>query len=620
MARASFHVLPPTLDVLHLPAERQTTMSSVTVVAATGSSNIHGYSRAVVKVNFQPPQEKPEFNLSLPFKVGYFAFDNDEYVLVNLLAKLWNYPSSYQVIAKIVKNTGTPKADFLHKTDEDLNILLLAEDFITPTEARSQLFYISLRFIYSIIGNTNVLVGHEDVVTNTAIRQRPIIPPSDNDTITINQVFPHYGHEDAIPKDHATFTTLTPLKKLQVYKHEGNYRRVYGTSLSSHERELILRSNNYAAFNPSQAVDADSVDQSVVAKKPLGRSSRHVATVDPNSLDVSENILPGNGAIPEFLVGPLCKVPNYFVSNGLMNSQQTALINRHKLHLTDLKLNFSDSKGSKQLLLLFMNNDQDAFLSRYYYFKSYRGPGSGNYKDAALVNRINKIRMFNPDSSPSSNAVTHLPPRKVQKPLRKRFDRPVKGLIHDFYTPDNVDVTVNRQRQFCEDFENMEMLHSTVLFNVLANSYRELSQLTWANFYKFRMIDFEKLYAIHRSDKKRQRKEELLSEYEKSRRDAESRGLAPPQATRELAELMKPDITDRFTLPTDHVEIMRKLPLELRGDSDDPASQISKPIRYVATYPDKQIPEVLNQVEVVKLPNANLLAWDNIKKYRETRS
>lgn len=596
-------------------------MSSVSVVRATGGKNSHGYSRSTVSVKFQPPQEKSDFSSSLPWKVDFFTLDNDNYVLVNLLAKLWNYPSSYQVIAKIVKKSGIRKGEFLHKTNENLNGLLLAENLITPLEARSQLFYVSLKFIHSVVQNENVLVGNDALVTNTAIRQRPIIPLNDDDTITISQVFPHYGNEDnVITKDHATFTTLTPLTKLQVYKHEGNYRRVYGTSLSAYERELILSSNNYTAFNPNLILETEPVDQSSASKKPLGRTRRHIASVDPNSLDVSENILPGNGAIPEFLVGALCKVPNYFVSNGLMNSQQTALINTYKPHLTDLQLNFSDSKGTKQVLQLFMNNDQEALNSRYYYYKSYRGPGSGNYKDAALVNRINKIRMFNKDSLPETNAVTHLPSHKVQKPLRKRFDRGVKGLIHDFYTPDNVEVVVNRQRQFAEDFENLEMLHSTVLFNVLANSYREVSQLTWANFYKFRMIDFEKLYAIDRQEKRRKRKEELLSEYEKTRHNAESRGLAPPQPTRELAELMKPDITDRFTLPTDHAEIMRKLPLELRGQDGDPVSQISKPIRYVATYPDKQLPEVLNQIEVVKLPNANLLTWDNIKKYRETRA
>lgn len=131
------------------------------------------------------------------------------------------------------------------------------------------------------------------------------------------------------------------------------------------------------------------------------------------------------------------------------------------------------------------------------------------------------------------------------------------------------------------------------------------------------MIDFEKLYLIEKETRQMKRKEELLAEFKKAREEAEALGGLPPQPSKELAELTKPNLTERFTLPTDHVEIMQKLPLELRGDLADPVSQISKPIRYLATYPDKQMPEVLNQIEVVKLPNANSLAWDNIKKYRE---
>lgn len=593
-------------------------MSSVTLIRASGTPNEHGYSRLPVPVTFTKPQNTDNFSTSLPFKVDFFILANTEYVLVNQLASLWNFPSSYQVITRIVKKTGIPRNEFLYKTSEDLNGSLLIEDAITSQEANKQLFYISLRFLYSIIENKSALVGDEDAVKNTAQRERPVILPNDDDTIAVSQVFPQYGHEEAsFPKDHATFLALTPLKKLLVYKHEGNYRRVYGTSLSANERELLVRSNNYTTVSP-HVVHPVPDSESSSSRKPLGRSRRQIGSVDPNSLDVSENILPGNGAVPEFLVGPLCKVPNYFVSNGLSATHLSASVNSQKPHLSNLELKFTDSsKATKHALQLLLRNDQEQLHSKYYYFKTYRGPGSGNYKDAALVNRINKIRKFTRESTPSSNAVTHLPPHKIRKALLKRYDRAIKGLIHDFYSPENIEVVLNRQRQFTEDFTNLEMLHSTILFNLLTNSYRELSGNIWSTYYKFRMVDYEKLYLIERAEKKKKRKQELLAEYEKSRADAEAKGMVPPQPTRELTELMKPDLTERFTLPTDHPEIMQKLPLELRGLPDDPETQISRPIRYVATYPDKQLPEVLNQIEVVKLPNANSLAWDNIKKYRE---
>ncbi|QRG39279.1 hypothetical protein FDK38_003715 [Candidozyma auris] len=591
-------------------------MASVSVVRARGATNEHGFSRSKIPVAFTPPQEK-EFSSSLPFRVDYFVLNNTEYVLVKSLAKLWNYPSSYQVIARIVKKTGIPKSDFLFRTTQSLNESLLAEGLLSTNDADKQQFYIPFRFLYSIIENVDVLVGEDPIVQNTEAPEKLMMPANDEDHITVSQVFPSYGHvESSLRKDHATFLTLTPLTKLQVYKHEGTYKRVYGSSLSASERELIIRNNNYANFNPG--VDADVNEKGDSGRKPLGRSKRQVGSVDPNSLDVSENILPGNGTIPEFSVGPLCRVPNYFVTSGSMNSmQQAALLNAQRPHLSKLQLKFADHKVSKQVQQLLLNNDQEALHSKYYYYKSYRGPGSGNYKDAALVNKINKIRMFSKENGPSSNAVTHLPAHKVRKPMKRRFNRPVKGLIHECYSPENLEVVVNRQRQFTEDFTNLEVLHSTVLFNVLANSYREVSQETWASYYKFRMIDFEKLYSIEKETRQMKRKEELLAEFKKAREEAEASGGLPPQPSKELAELTKPNLTERFTLPTDHVEIMQKLPLELRGDSADPVSQISKPIRYLATYPDKQMPEVLNQIEVVKLPNANSLAWDNIKKYRE---
>lgn len=301
----------------------------------------------------------------------------------------------------------------------------------------------------------------------------------------------------------------------------------------------------------------------------------------------------------------------------MSSAQQNALFNPQKPHLEGLHLKFSEtSKTSKQLQQILLNNDQEAYHSKYYYFKSYRGPGSGNYKDAAMVNRINRIRKFTPESTPKTNAVTHIPANRVMKPLSKRFNRVIKGLTHEFYSDDNVEVVLERQRRFTEDFTNLEMLHNTLLFNLLVNSYREVSGDTWKCFYKFKQINFEKLYSIEQTDLRNKRRNELL--VKQAEMQQKSSTQLPP--TPELAELLRPDLTLRFTLPSQHHEIMERLPVELRGEEKDPVSDLSKPIRYVATYPDKTMPDILNQIEVVKLPNANSLAWDNIKKYRDTLS
>lgn len=577
----------------------------------------HGYTRFRVPIEVSLP-ESAGYSKNLHFKVPFFVYQDKEYVLVKQLAQLWNYPSSYQLIAKFVKRSGVAKKNFLHLSNKDLNNALVEANLISAAEASCELFYVELEFVYLIIVNKDVLVGDFAAESDVETRKRPVIKNFEDDLITVSQVFPQYGQvEESTPLTHATFLCLNPMTKLQVYKHNGNYRRVYGTSISAQERELIFARNNYTLYDVSKSeakVEA-AADLQNPLKKPLGRQKRHVGSVDPNTLDVAENILPGCGLIPEFNVNALCKVPNYFVTNGQMSAaQQNALFNPQKPHLSSLQMKFTDSgKMSKQLQQLLLNNDQEAYHSKYYYFKSYRGPGSGNYKDAALVNRINRIRKFTPESAPKSNAVTHIPAHRVRKPLSKRFDRPIKGLTHEFYSDDNVEITLERQRRFTEDFTNLEMLHNNVLFNLLVNSYREVSADTWKCFYKFKMIDFEKLYNVEKATTRIKRRNELLTQQS----ELQQQSTTQLQPSAELAELLRPDLTLRFTLPTQHREIVEKLPTDLRGEDPDAVAQLSKPIRYVATYPDKNIPEILNQIEVVKLPNANSLAWDNIKKYRE---
>ena len=575
----------------------------------------HGYSRIRENVKIQPPEDV-SISPSMEFKVPFFIYNNTEYVLVQDLAKLWNFPSSYHVLSKIVSHSGVKKGTFLLISDEKLNEALLKEGLISESETNTKLFYLELKFIYQVVANKEALCSDAndmDVVSEK--RKHPAVVNVEDDLITVSQVFPQYGSVEAVtPLNHATFLCLNPQTKYLVYKHEGTYRRVYGNTISVQERELIFGSNNYTKLEINKPKEDSEHNDESTNKKPLGRLRRHVGSVDPNLLDPAENILPGCGLIPEFNVSTLCKVPNYFVTNGQMSAaQQNAMFNPQRAHLSSLKMKFNDSgKMPKLLQQLLFSNDQDAYHSKYYYFKSYRGPGSGNYKDAALVNRINRIRRFTPETTPKSNKVTHVPANKVTKPLRNRADRPIKGLMHKFFSDDNVEIVLERQRRFTEDFTNLEMLHNIVLFNLLVNSYREVSKDTWKCFFKFKSIDFEKLYLIKQNEAREERKNELLRE----RANLPDGSLAQLQPTSEMVDLLRPDLSLRFTLPTQHPEIMEKLPIELRGEDGEPEHAISKPIRYTATYPDKANPEVLNQVELIKLPNANSIAWDNIKKYR----
>lgn len=589
---------------------------SVTVVAPSVPPRRKIYTRLRDNVSFNSPVASRTLAQNFSLKVPYFILDNEACVLLRDLATLWNFPSSYQLLFKLRRGSGLSTADLVLATTADLNDLLVNQGLLGKHEIDTKFFYISLQKLQQILDDEDCLFGEQDSSENV-VRKYPISNSSDDEAITVSQVFPNYDQvEESLPLTHATFLSLTPMTKLQIYKHEGHFRKVYGIGLTANERDLITLASNYSQYDASkQIVQQESEDTSQNKKKPLGRHKKHIGTVDPNQLDIAENILPGCGYIPEFNVNAICKAPNYFVTSNQMNtSAQSALINPLTSHMKSLQINMNESsKMSKQLHLLLAGTDQEPYQFKYYYYKSYRGPGSGNYKDAVLVNKINNIRKFTKSTNPTSNAVTHLSANRVSKGCKKRRgDKQIKGLVHEFFSKDNVDIVTERQRKFTEDFCNMEMLHNNALYNLLVNAYRDVSIDTWKCFYKFKTIEFEKLFLFEQAEGRQKRRALLQAQHEAKQNTA---GLNVPPLS-ELIELSKPDITSRFVLPSEHAQIMTRLPIELRGASNDPVTALSKPVRYVATYPDRATPEFLNQIEVVKLPNANAIGWDNIKKYR----
>lgn len=569
------------------------------------------YSRLRREVNIGSPEENLGL-LSYGFPV--FTHDDIKYVLLKDVARLWNYSSSYQVIAAIVKYSGVSKNVFVKLSSLELNELLLEAGLINVSENARRLFYTDLGFLASVVKNPEALGPY--VQEKTEKRKFPVVRDADDDLLTVSLVFPQHGQvEETLPLSHATFLSLLPQTKLLVYKHEGYYRRVYGNNVSVQERELLLANHDYSNLEFS-GLPLKSKDQSADpnTRKALGKQKRISMTQDPNALDVTENILPGCGLIQDFNIGAICKVPNYFIASGQTGSAQLGA-NHVKPHLEDLKLEYKDAPKGALSSNLQTSSDAESLNSRYLYHKSYRGPGSGNYKDAALVSRINKLKVFTPETAPETNSVTHLSLSKVSKKARKsnRSFRSMKGLMHEYFSKDNVDVSIHRQKLSVDDHANVEMLHNVTLFNVVTNTYRELSTDTWRCFYKFKEVDFEKLYNAEEARAKEAQRAKLLKEQEELSR------MGLPHSA-ELEALLRPDALERFTLPSDHKEFVERLPVELRGDDGDAESALSKPVRYVATYPDRNVPEVLNQIEMIKLPNANSLGWDNIRKYRDNHS
>lgn len=563
--------------------------------------------RAHVPVTSPDPTKPiPEISQLL---VPHFVQNGSKFVLVKDLASLWNFPSSYQVISHLSRHSGIPKNELVKKSTPDLNSQLYAAELIVESDCHTALFFIEFLLLVSILNDVNVLCGQFQlpefpVALDTAEAPEKAAP-------TVAAVFPDIGEVDkSLALNHGSFLALNPLTKLQVYKYDGSYRRVYGTNLTPAERELLMRENNYSSFE----VAADGLDGATSdpakpdTKKTAGRQKR-TSNLDPNLLDVSENILPGCGLIPKFSVAAICKVPNYYVTTNLMGiTQQNAFYNASNRHLKNLKLRFADSAATLKLISTLMpNGDQDSFLYKYYYYKHYRGPGTGVYKDGAITSKMNKIQTV------ESSRALHMPIYRVMKhepPAR----RSIRGLVHPQYSKDNLEVTVQRQRVFTEDFCNMEMLHNNSTFNILVNSYRNVADDTWTLFYKFKMVDLEKLHLGHHAEQRSKRRAELLARQHKLQQSSEVKLPTPP----ELAELLQPDLAERFTVPTQYPEIVQRLPVHLRENRLNPQTHISRPIRYVARTADRGTTEFLNQIEVLKLPNANALAWDNLRKYRRT--
>ncbi|KAK6453854.1 uncharacterized protein RJT20DRAFT_131296 [Scheffersomyces xylosifermentans] len=696
-----------------------------------------------------PSTEEDIYPVLHKFGFAVFRIDGGKYkVLFQHLAEAWSYPSSYQLIAKFVKKAGLSKDSFVESTSPELNALLLKTGSISKHEAKSSLFYTDLATIYSSVSNKQVFFSDETVETTAhsvqedenldemevdeednddanddnededaeneednddeeedekiVVKKRTDYKAANpNEKITISQAFPQYGLIDSsIQLNHSAFNALNSLTKLNYYKNipGSSYKFLQNSKLNFFERELIIRDHDYSKIQVNDHKNDEQQQQEKKRfRKPIGKSKKHNINVDPNAIDLSESVIPGQGYIQEFNVNHLCKVPNYYITSNQQSvsssSSTSSLFNLKKINsASNSSFLFNDNiKMSKNIQQLVFSNDSDNYNhSKYYYTKSYRGPGSGNYKDAALMNRINKIHL-----TTDPLKVTHT--KHVSKLIPKRYNQGLKGLVYDKYSKSWVDSVLAKQRKYTEDYMNLEILHNNLQFNLLLNTYRDISEETWQYYYKFKNTDFEQLRALQRENdeiklrreaiekrqeweiKERERQEKLRKIIEEERfgkmelqreriqrqKDVEEKrrqkqleaSFNDPfgndsssdnneastsdldvreqelteKCEQERQELLQPipppnpietpqlDIVNRFTLPSVYPEIVKKLPTELRDaqpDNND-VPNIKKPIRYLTTYPDKSNPELLNRIEIIKLPNSNSVGWDNLKKFRE---
>lgn len=555
-----------------------------------GPLSVTGPIRPVFQEDVVPVDDVSDILSSC--KVPLFQLEDGEYqVLVKDLAALWHFPSSYQLLAHM-KNCDVKS--HLKRTTLEENKGFCDGGLITSADIGKRHFYFSLRFLLSILSNKEILTSEED--DNSALSENLAPAAVDENRINLNQVLPQYGEvASTLDLTFATFNSLNKLSKYKFYKSLPMYQRLLPPSkLPPSDLELLAQENDYSTIE-TQEPEPEPERQGPakrgrkpLGRKPLGKFRKYYTGIDPNTLDLTESLIPGQGYIQEFNVNHLCKIPNYYASRGTL---QPALIPAKK----------PDTKVLKNVQQL-SYTELDSALSKYFYTKSHRGVGSGNYKDASFANKLNRI--------PSSRTViqkSHKSPRQLHRLAKRRAEMHIKGLVHEMFHNKVVQEMVSIKRDEVEDHSNIEMLHATLQYNLLVNSYREIARETWGRYYEFKMIDFDQLVTLKKEQLERQQREKAIQ-----KKVQDPNAVVPP-------ELLHPRVTvlNNIVGPTTYKEITNRLPLNLRNNNEEDLQEqpIKKPVRLTTVYPNPMNSDLAFNVESVRVPNSNSIGWDNLKKY-----
>lgn len=552
------------------------------------------------KVSFQRPGEDVDDALLDTISIPKFEYEGTYYVFFKDLAKMWDFPSSYQLIKKIVKQTGLPKSEFLLYTNEELNNKLASRGILGEDTLNYRHFYISLKLLYRMIVDSSFLqVGalqEDDLLAGEPL------PGHDKDIINVTQIFPQYRLVDSqLPSTHSAFNCLSSLSKFNFYRSSPGLERFINPSkLTADELELLYRKYDPTVLDMGDLnKEQEEREERKRRKKPLGRTKKHHMNIDPNGMDLTEALIPGQGFIQEFNISHICRTPSYFSSsshgNGahqLLNSKKSSSNNSSSLLFGE---NIKLSKNVQQLV----NNDNETFShTKYFYSKGHKGLGSGNFKDAAQIQKISEI----PTCDSNSVRKHHIDDDNLTDVHKKRYKTHVKGFVHEKFDKNLVASVIRQHELSDDDASNLEVLHNNLQFNFFLNSYREIADDTWTNYYKFKQIDFDRLSS-----------ESILKK--------ENELIESSQGPAGIQQSVTPNyLLDRFVPPTAFEEIRLNLPVEFReenNESEDTAfNALKKPLYFDISYPDINNADLMNKVEIVKLPNPNSVGWDNIKKYR----
>lgn len=552
------------------------------------------------KVSFKRPEEDVDDALLDSISIPKFEHDGTYYVFVKDLAKMWGFPSSYQLIKRMVKQTGLPKSEFLLYTNKELNSKFASRGILAEDAVNHRHFYIGLKYLCRIIVDTSFLrvvsLEEDDLLAGDPL------PEHERDILNITQIFPQYRLVDSqLPSTHSAFNCLSSLSKFNFYRSSPGLERFINPSkLTADELELLYRKYDPTVIDVGDLnKEQEEREERKRRKKPLGRTKKHHMNIDPNGMDLTEALIPGQGFIQEFNISHICRTPSYFSpsshgngTNQLLNSKKSSSHNSSSLLFGE---NIKLSKNVQQLV----NNDNETFShTKYFYSKGHKGLGSGNFKDAAHIQKISEI----PTCDSKSVRKHHIDDDGLTEVHKKRYKTHVKGFVHEKFDKNLVDSVIRQYELSDDDASNLEVLHNNLQYNFFLNSYREIADDTWTNYYKFKQIDFERLTS-----------ESIL----KKENESIESGHGPAGIQQGVTSNY---LLDRFVLPTAFEEIKLNLPVEFREESneseDNAFNALKKPLYFDISYPDINNADLINKVEIIKLPNPNSVGWDNIKKYR----
>lgn len=522
-----------------------------------------------------------------------FTFKNHEkknYFLVKDLAKLWNFSSSYQLIDDILKNTNRSFDSIFCRTTQDINKLLIKKGILKFDEKQISFFYMDVQFLFQIMKNVNILFN---LCVDDYVENKENSSNDNSEILNKNKSKKNKNILDFIQKfnqtcnrefmnlkfDNETFNSLSSLNRFKFCKKNKNDFDLPTFKLSNLQSELCIIKYDYFN-NSSQYDELDLKKKSMLLKK---------VDSELNNFKSIDTLIIGQGFTHQF------DIDNFYDNISSFNNDKNAIFkSSNKL----LNKNLKDEKTNQ-------NNDSELnnFKNKNIMLKS-----DDNYKVASKSNK----KPINP-AFKVYKKVRH-------KSLKNLIDVKINNDIINYYFNSYLNKTSLNEEEIQIDNK---------FFNKILNKYRMISDKTLKMYYAFKLTDFDQL-AFLKLEKKYIDDETGFKSNQIT--EIEQNNHLPNQNINNSVEFNDKNkfssvFTNSFNSYAHNLSIkksLNRLYNDIKSDSSNcnihmseklnDAYVIKKPIYNYILYPNSETNEFLTKFELIKIPNANSIGWDNFIK------